>query len=89
MPQPLKTTVKRKRKTPWDRFLRARRWAMIAVPLIAAIYAVAFCVFPGLNPELGCHIAPLAFLTGLFWGAVIILVVSLLANLIIRDRGPD
>ena len=89
MPQPLKTTVKRKRKTPWDRFLRARRWAMIAVPLIAAIYAVAFCVFPGLNPELGCHIAPLAFLTGLFWGAVIILVVSLFANLIIRDRGPD
>ena len=62
---------------------------MIAVPLIAAIYAVAFCVFPGLNPELGCHIAPLAFLTGLFWGAVIILVVSLFANLIIRDRGPD
>ena len=89
MPQPLKTTVKRKRKTPWDRFLRARRWAMIAVPLIAAIYAVAFCVFPELNPDLGCDIAPLAFLTGLFWGAVIILVVSLFANLIIRDRGPD
>ena len=62
---------------------------MIAVLLIAAIYAVAFCVFPGFNSELGCHIAPLAFLTGLFWGAVIIVVASLIAHLVIRDRGPD
>ena len=85
----MKMTVKRKKKTPWERFRRARRWAMIAVPFIAAIYAIAFCVFPGFDPELGCHIAPLAFLTGLFWGAAIIAVVSLFANFIIRDRGPD
>jgi hypothetical protein len=89
MPQTSKSTVERKKKTPWERFLFARRLAMIAVPLIAAIYAVAFCVFPGLNPELGCHIAPLAFLVGLFWGAVIIAVISLLANLIIRNRESD
>ena len=76
-------------RTPWERFLRARRWAIIALPLIAAIYAAAYCVFPSLNPELGCHIAPLAFLVGLFWGAVIIAAVSICANVIIRRRAPD
>jgi hypothetical protein len=89
MPRPLNTTAERKKKTPWKRFLRARRWAMIAVPLVAAMYALAFCIIPGLNPELGCHLAPLAFLTVLFWGAAIIAVVSLIARVIIRDREPD
>jgi hypothetical protein len=31
----------------------------------------------------------LAFLVGLFWGAVIIAVISLLAKLIIRNRESD
>jgi hypothetical protein len=62
MPQTSKTTVERKKNTHWERFLCARRLLLIAVPLIAAIYAVAFCVFPWLEPELGCHIAPLVFL---------------------------
>ena len=85
----MNTTAERKKKTPWKRFLCARRWAIIAVPLVAAMYALAFCIFPWLNPELGCHLAPLAFLTVLFWGAVIVAVVSLFANFIIRDREPD
>jgi hypothetical protein len=51
MPQTSKTTVERKNNTHWERFLCARRLLMIAVPLIAAIYAVAFCVFPWLEPE--------------------------------------
>jgi uncharacterized membrane protein YdjX (TVP38/TMEM64 family) len=85
MPQTSKTTVERKKNTHWERFLCARRLLMIAVPLIAAIYAVAFCVFPGT----GLPYRAISISVGLFWGAVIIAVISLFANLIIRNRESD